>query len=156
MTVLAAQATGITERDLSTRLRAPNTRDELGQFASAFNDLLNRLAAVLHGQRQFMADASHELRTPVSVVRTTAQVTLARTNRSEDEYQESFAIVAEQATRLSRLVDAMFLLSRAEAQGIPLAREPVYVDDLVADCARALRIVAGERASPFALAATPR
>jgi signal transduction histidine kinase len=145
LTALAAQATAITERDLSARLHTANTRDELGQFASAFNDLLNRLAAVLHAQRQFMADASHELRTPVSVVRTTAQVTLARPNRSEDEYQESFTIVAEQAARLSRLVDAMFLLSRAEAQGIPLIREPLYLDDLVAECARALRIVADER-----------
>ena len=145
LTALAAQATAITERDLSARLQPLNTRDELGQFATAFNDLLDRLGAVLHAQRQFMADASHELRTPVSVVRTTAQVTLARPNRSLDEYQESFAIVAEQATRLSRLVDAMFLLSRAEAKGIPLSREPLYVDDLVAECARALRIVADER-----------
>jgi signal transduction histidine kinase len=143
---LADQATAITERDLSTRLRPPNSRDELGQFATAFNELLDRLAAVLHGQRQFMADASHELRTPVSVVRTTAQVTLARTGRTEDEYQESFTIVAEQAVRLSRLVDAMFLLSRAEAHGIPLQREPLYLDDLVAECVRALRVVAEERA----------
>jgi signal transduction histidine kinase len=145
LTTLANQATAITERDLSTRLRPPNSRDELGQFATAFNELLDRLAGVLHAQRQFMADASHELRTPVSVVRTTAQVTLARTGRTEDEYQESFTIVAEQAVRLSRLVDAMFLLSRAEAQGIPLQREPLYLDDLVAECVRALRVVADER-----------
>ena len=69
--------------------RAPNSRDELGQFAPAFNELLDRLAGVLHAQRQFMADASHELRTTVSVVRTTAQVTMARTARSEDDYRES-------------------------------------------------------------------
>jgi heavy metal sensor kinase len=145
LAALANQATAITERDLTTRLRPPNSGDELGQLATAFNELLDRLAGVLHAQRQFMADASHELRTPVSVVRTTAQVTLARQNRSEGEYQESFTIVAEQAVRLSRLVDAMFLLSRAEAQGIPLVREPLYLDDLVAECARALRVVAAER-----------
>jgi signal transduction histidine kinase len=145
LTALADQATAITERDLSARLRPSNARDELGQFATAFNELLDRLAGALNAQRQFMADASHELRNPVSVVRTTAQVTLARPQRSESEYHESLTIVAEQAVRLSRLVDAMFLLSRAEAQGIPLMREPVYVDDLVADCVRALRIVAEER-----------
>jgi two-component system OmpR family sensor kinase len=145
LTRMAAQATAITERNLSERLDAPNSGDELGRFAAAFNGLLDRLAAVLHSQRQFMADASHELRTPVSVVRTTAQVTLARDNRSEGDYRESFTIVAEQSARLARLVDSMFLLSRAEAQGLPLLREPLYLDDLVTECARALRVLADER-----------
>ena len=126
LTDMAMQATSITERDPSARLHAPNSDDELGRFAAAFNGLLDRLAAALNAQRQFMADASHELRTPVSVVRTTAQVTLARGTRSEDDYRESLTIVAEQSARLARLVDAMFLLSRAEAQGIPLNREPLY------------------------------
>jgi signal transduction histidine kinase len=88
-----------------------------------------------------MADASHELRTPVSA----AQVTLARPLRSDGEYRESLTIVAEQAERLTRLVDAMFLLSRAEAQGLPLVREAVYLDDLVTETVRALRVVAEER-----------
>jgi two-component system OmpR family sensor kinase len=145
LTDMAGQATSISERDPSARLRAPHTDDELGRLAAAFNGLLDRLAAALHAQRQFMADASHELRTPVSVVRMTAQVTLARDARSGDDYRESLMIVAEQSARLARLVDAMFLLSRAEAQGIPLRREPLYVDDLVADCARALRVCAAER-----------
>ena len=142
---LAEQAASITERDPGVRLQPPNHDDELGRFAHAFNALLDRLAATLHGQRQFMADASHELRTPVSVVRTTAQVTLARGTRSEHDYRESLTIVEEQSARLARLVDAMFLLSRAEAQGIPLVREHLYLDDLVAECARALRVLADER-----------
>jgi signal transduction histidine kinase len=145
LTVLARQASSITERDPNARLQPPNADDELGRFARAFNDLLDRLATVLHAQRQFMADASHEMRTPVSVVRTTAQVTLARSPRSEEDYRESLAIVEEQSARLARLVDAMFLLSRAEAAGIPLIPEPLYLDDLVADCARALRVLAKER-----------
>jgi two-component system OmpR family sensor kinase len=145
LTALASQARSITERNPSARLHAPNPDDELGLFARAFNGLLDRLATALHGQRQFMADASHEMRTPVSVVRTTAQVTLARTLRSEEDYRESLAIVEEQSARLARLVDAMFLLSRAEAAGIPLIREPLYLDDLIRDCARALRVLATER-----------
>jgi signal transduction histidine kinase len=135
----------MTGRDTSTRLHVRNTGDELGRFAQAFNGLLDRLASALEAQRQFMADASHELRTPVSVVRTTAQVTLARETRSEEDYRESLAIVEEQSTRLSRLVDAMFLLSRAEAAGIPVLREPCYLDDLVGECARALRVVSEQR-----------
>jgi signal transduction histidine kinase len=142
---MAEQARAITEANPVARLRAPNPRDELGTFASSFNGLLDRLASVLQAQRQFMADASHELRTPVSIVRSAAQVTLARPLRSDGEYRESLTIVAEQAERLTRLVDAMFLLSRAEANGLPLVREAVYLDDLVAETVRALRVVARER-----------
>ncbi len=142
---MAEQARTMTEANPVERLRAPNPADELGTFASSFNGLLDRLASVLQAQRQFMADASHELRTPVSIVRSAAQVTLARPLRSDGEYRESLTIVAEQAERLTRLVDAMFLLSRAEANGLPLMREAVYIDDLVAETVRALRVVAQER-----------
>jgi signal transduction histidine kinase len=141
---LASQAAAITEHDPSGRLHAPH-EDELGRLARAFNGVLDRLAAALHGQRQFMADASHELRTPVSVVRTTAQVILTKDTRPEHEYRESMAIVEEQSGRLKRLVDAMFLLSRAEAHGIPLVREPLYIDDVVGESARALRVLAADR-----------
>ena len=92
-----------------------------------------------------MADASHELRTPVSVVRTAAEVTLAKEVRPAEEYRESLVIVGEQANRLSRLVDAMFLLSRAEAHGVPLRREFLNLDDLLAESARALRVLANQR-----------
>ena len=142
---MAAQATGITERNASERLNAPHKDDELGRFAAAFNAVLDRLGTALHAQRQFMADASHQVRTPVSVVHTTAQVMLARDTRPEHDYREALTIVGEQSARLTRLVDAMFLLSRAEAQGIPLAREPLYLDELVSECARSLRVFADER-----------
>jgi signal transduction histidine kinase len=142
---MARQAKTITERTPVGRLTAPHPRDELGTLGAAFNGLLDRLAAVIDAQRQFMADASHELRTPVSVVRTTAQVTLAREVRSADDYRESMTIVGEQAERLSKLVDAMFLLSRAEAHGVPIEREPLYLDDIVTETARALQVLASTR-----------
>lgn len=143
---MAAQASRIDGREPSGRLSTRNPDDELGVLAASFNDLLHRLATALHQQRQFMADASHELRTPVSVVRATAQVTLSQAHRPEGDYREGFTIVEEQATRLSRLVEAMFLLSRAEAHGVPLRREFVNLDDLVAETVRAARVVAEQRA----------
>jgi signal transduction histidine kinase len=142
---MAAQATSISEDEPVGRLHTPNADDELGRLAHAFNGLLDRLSRVLHSQRQFMADASHELRTPVSVVRTAAQVALSKNTRSTEDYRESMEIVAEQSAHLSRLVNAMFLLSRAEARGLPLVPEAVYLDDIVAEAARALRVLAGER-----------
>jgi two-component system, OmpR family, sensor kinase len=145
LTDMAVQATRINEHDPRGRLSSPHTDDELGQLTAAFNGLLDRLAAALDQQRQFMADASHELRTPVSIVRTASQVVLAKADRSPAEYRESLEIVADQATRLTGMVDAMFLLARAEAHGVPLSREFVNLDDLLHECARALRVRASQR-----------
>jgi signal transduction histidine kinase len=145
LTRMAGQAQHINERNPTERLTAPPVNDELGDLAGSFNELLDRLAAALNFQRQFMADASHELRTPVSVVRTATQVALSQHIRANEEYRESLAIIGEQATRLSRLVDAMFLLSRAEAHGVPLRPEFLNLDDLVAESVRAVRVLADER-----------
>ena len=145
LTAMAGQAAALGERNLTTRLVAPNPRDELGQLAAAFNGLLGRLSAALSSQRQFMADASHQLRTPVSVLRTTADVTLRQPHRAEDDYREAMTIVAEQGMRLTKLVDAMFVLSRAEAGGRILRPEPVYLDEIVADCVHELSVIASER-----------
>lgn len=142
---MASQAASITERDPSRRLTTPNTHDELGRLAASFNALLDRLASALRMQRQFMADASHELRTPVSVVRTAAQVTLVRDERSAEEYRDALSVVAEHSVRLTHLVDSMFMLSRAEAHGLPLARVSVYLNDIVSDCVRGMRVLANER-----------
>lgn len=145
LTRMAAQARAINERNPTDRLSAPPVHDELGHLAASFNELLERLSAALNFQRQFMADASHELRTPVSVVKTATQVILAHDRRSNDEYREALAIVGEQANRLSRLVDAMFLLSRAEARGVPLRPEFLNLDDLLVESARSLRVLAEQR-----------
>jgi signal transduction histidine kinase len=142
---MAGQATGISDRTPDARLTISNPADELGQLGRAFNALLDRLAHGLHAQRQFMADASHQLRTPVSVIRTAAQVTLGRSGRAESDYRESLGIVAEQSARLTRMVDDMFLLARADADGRPLERADFYLDELIGECVRAVRVVADQR-----------
>jgi heavy metal sensor kinase len=119
--------------------------DELGQLAGAFNGLVARLRATLQTQRQFMADASHELRTPVSVVRATSDVMLSREHRDEAEYREAIAIVGGQSRRLGRLVEDMLVLARADAGGYPLRPVDLYLDEVVADCRRALDVLATER-----------
>jgi two-component system OmpR family sensor kinase len=119
--------------------------DELGQLSSAFNGLVARLRAALQTQRQFMADASHELRTPVSVVRATSDVVLSRDHRDEGEYREALAIVGGQAHRLGRLVEDMLVLARADAGGYPLRPVDLYLDEMIADCRRAVDVLANER-----------
>jgi heavy metal sensor kinase len=119
--------------------------DELGQLAAAFNGLVARLRAALQAQRQFMADASHELRTPVSIIRATSDVMLTKDHRDEAEYREAIAIVGDQSRRLGRLVDDMLVLARADAGGYPLRPVDLYLDEVVADCRRAVDVLATER-----------
>jgi heavy metal sensor kinase len=145
VTAMAAQAEAITVRSPDWRLDAPTVSDELGQLARAFNRLLGRLAASSQTQRQFMADASHELRTPVSVIRTAAEVTLDREVRESSEYRDALTIVNEQSARLSRMVEDMFVLARADAGGCRVSVRPVYVDELVDECVRAAAVVAATK-----------
>jgi signal transduction histidine kinase len=129
--------------------------DELGQFARAFNSLVHRLRAALQAQRQFMADASHELRTPVSVVRSVVDVTLGGDHRTESEYREALAIVGDQSRRLGRLVEDMLVLARADAGGYPLRPVDLYLDEVVADCRRAVDVLAAERGVSIRSEASP-
>ena len=142
---MARQTATISHRRPEARLRTPNAADELGTLAQAFNSLLDRLAGTLRLQRRFMADASHELRTPVSVARTTAQVTLARASRSETEYRGSLTIIADQTDRMSKMVDDMLTLSLADADGRPLQVGELYLDELVQECARAAQVLGRRR-----------
>jgi len=126
-------------------LGPPTRQDEVGQLTAAFNALLARLRTALQTQRQFMADASHELRNPVSIVRNAADVALGREHREEHEYREALAITSAQARRLGTLVDDMLVLARADAGGYPLRCVDFFVDDAVDDCLRAVGVLAAAR-----------
>ncbi|MDE3153718.1 MAG: HAMP domain-containing protein [Acidobacteriota bacterium] len=142
LSVMATQAREITEHDLGSRLHTENPADELGTFARAFNDLLSRLEAALQGQRQFMADASHELRTPVSVARTTAEVTLDAPRRPEEDYREALDTIGRQMRRMTRMVDQMLVLARADAGMYRPQPSDFYLDELMAECARTAAVLA--------------
>jgi signal transduction histidine kinase len=113
------------------------------------------VAEALRVQKQFTADASHELRTPVSIVRATADVTLSRDHRDEGEYREALAIVGGQARRLGHLVEDLLVLARADAGGYPIRRVDLYFDELVTDCRRAVDVLAAERGVTIRLQPPP-
>jgi two-component system OmpR family sensor kinase len=142
---MADRARKIGVENLSARLPVANPRDELGHLAETFNELLSRLEASLVQQRQFMADASHELRTPVATTRTAAGVALQQPHRDEREYRETLEIVEQQAARLSRVVDDMFTLARADAGNYPMRMTPMYLDEVVDEVVRAARVMASPR-----------
>jgi signal transduction histidine kinase len=102
-------------------------------------------------QRRFMADASHELRTPSAVLRAEADITLSRPTRSEAEYRASMTVVQDAARRLSRIVDDIFLLARADAGHLVMRTAPVHLDDVVVDSVRAVQSIATSRGITIAL-----
>jgi len=142
VTIMAAEAEAITGQSAEWRFHATGRQDEVGQLAGAFNRLLARLTNSAAAQRDFMADASHELRTPVSVIQTTAEITLERMDRTPEEYREALGIVNEQSLRLKRMVEDMLLLARADVAGLPFSAHPLSLDDVAADCVRAITVVA--------------
>ena len=115
----------ISLRSLDRRLDVPGPEDEIRRLAVTFNEMLTRLQSSVADVVRFTAEASHELRTPVSLVRTTAEVTLSRP-RSADEYRDALAQILAQAERMSVLVDDLLALARPDA-GVD-AREMMTVD----------------------------
>lgn len=155
VTAMARSAREIGAGSLDRQLPVVNARDELGQLATTFNDLLARLNASFEEQRRFMADASHELRNPLSVMSTAAGVTLKKEHRTEDEYREALQIVAEQTRRLSRIVNDMFMLARADSGQYPLRKRTLYLDDLLEEVARAGTVLATDKSASVKLTTLP-
>jgi two-component system OmpR family sensor kinase len=145
MAEMTRRTRAIGATNLNERLSAHDPHDEVGQLAGVVNDLLARLETAMANQRRFVADASHELRTPVATVWAEADVALGAETRSEPEYRESLRVVRDAGRRLSRVVEDLFLLARIDAGHLPVAREPLYMDELVTDVARSLRALAQSR-----------
>ena len=145
VTAMADHARRIGAENLEQRLPVVNARDELGKLAATFNELLSRLSSSFSLQRQFMADASHQLRTPLSVIRLTSSVTLEKKLRSEEEYRGALATIDEQSRRLTRIVEDMFRLARADAGRLTLHQQRFYLDELLATTARAAAVLGASK-----------
>ena len=155
MVTMSHRAARIGATNLSERLPIPNPNDEVGRLATVINALLARLERAFAEQRQFMADASHELRTPVAVVQHEASLALSRAGRDAAEYEDSLHVVLDASRRMRRLVDDLFLLARADAGEQPVHREALYLDDVVSECVREVRSLAEARGVCVAVAAMP-
>lgn len=142
---MGAHARRIGATNLHERLPVLNANDELGQLATTFNDLLDRLDQSFERQRRFIADASHELRTPLAILRGEAEVAMSQPGRKAEEYLESLQILHEETSRLTRIVEDLFTLTRADSGQYLLSTEDVYLEEVVADCAHSVRTLAREK-----------
>jgi two-component system OmpR family sensor kinase len=111
---MAAIATRVDAGDLEPRMEVGSSRGEVQVLAEAFNHMLDRLAEAFEGQRAFVADASHELRTPITVIRGQLEVLAAQENPSGSEVRRVEGHVQAEIIRISRLVDDLLLLAQAE------------------------------------------
>ena len=139
---MGAKAGHITAANLHERLPVRNPSDELGRLASTFNGLLDRLDRSFDRQRRFIADASHELRTPVAILSGEAEVALSQGERSPEEYRESLGVLHQEAKRLARIVEDLFTLTRADSGQYQLSPTDFYLDELVSSCVHSTRTLA--------------
>jgi len=141
---VTAAAQGISINNLSLRLRAPQTGDELQRLTEVWNGMLGRLEAAVKTLSQFAADASHELRTPLAVIRTSAEVALRRA-RSPEAYRESLIEISQEADRMTRLVEDLLFLARSDARAAEMPMEPVDPAALLCNVCDELRGLADAR-----------
>jgi heavy metal sensor kinase len=142
---MSGQASRIGAENLHERLHVKNPQDELGQLAASFNELLDRVSRSFERQRRFVADASHELRTPIAILCGEAEVTLSQPERTQAEYRESLDILREEAKRLKHIVEDLFTLARADAGQYRLTLSDFYLDELASECCKNVRTLASAK-----------
>jgi len=111
---ITSVAKDIQATDLSRRIELAGPDDELKQLADTFDAMLARLDAAFAAQRQFVADASHELRNPLAIIRTNVEVALADPNADPQELRQAITVVKRAGDRMSRLVDDLLALARRQ------------------------------------------
>lgn len=125
---LTSEVSQIQAQNLSTQLAVPNSKDEIAQLTSSFNEMLARLDNAFSTQKQFSANAAHELRTPLAVLQTNLEVFEKKQKPEMVEYQQLFTMIKEQTTRLSQLVGT--LLDMTNLKSVPRT-DHVSLEELV-------------------------
>jgi heavy metal sensor kinase len=141
--------------NLAARIEVANPGDELGKLAGTFNRLLQRLQLSFDRQRQFMADASHELRTPISVARAAAQVNLTGPERPASEYREALDVIEKQMSRLTRVVNDLFLLSKSDSGAAAVHWRRFSLDETVLETVKAARLLASAKGLTVTVGSIP-
>jgi heavy metal sensor kinase len=134
----------ISIENLASRLPAPGTGDELARLVDAWNATLARLESAVASLSRFVADASHELRTPVAVLRTSAELALRR-DREPEAYRDALREIAAESEHMTQLVEDLLFLARRDARGERMPLAPVDLGQIVHAAARELRALAEAR-----------
>ena len=141
--IMTQAARRISGEHLSERLQETGSGDELDRLAKTLNDMLGRLDDAFHQMRQFSADASHELQTPLTILKGEMEVAL-RSPRSPKEYQRVLESGLEEIDRISQLVEGLLLLARADAGVLRLDLRPVKLKELLQEIYEQMKVVADD------------
>jgi heavy metal sensor kinase len=147
---ITALARTISEQDLHRRLNVRAPDDELGELVRTFNMMLERLEATFGSLHRFTADASHELRAPLSVMRSQVEVALNRPREPAD-YQRVLKSVLDQVQHLTRISDQLLLIARADAGDLHAELERIDVVDFIHELALPWQAVAETRRLEFSV-----
>jgi signal transduction histidine kinase len=140
---ITAVARDIQATDLSRRIELPGPEDELKQLADTFDAMLARLDAAFAAQRQFVADASHELRNPLAIIRTNVDVALADPHADPDDLRHTIVVVRRASDRMARLVDDLLALARRQEP--ILEHEPVDLGAAIVEASDDFMVPAAAR-----------
>ena len=141
---MTVSAETIGMHDTAARLAVPQTGDELEHLGNAWNGMLDRIHASVQKTIRFTMDAAHDLRTPVAVIQSTAELALRR-ERGIPDYQRALTAIQEQTLHLSALIDQLVWLARGDAGGYESQIEALALEDLVMESSRAVLPLAENR-----------
>jgi heavy metal sensor kinase len=153
---MTSHARTITAERLNDRLPVDNPDDEMGRLAAVFNQTLGRLEQSFEQMRRFTADVSHQLRTPLTAIRSVGEVGLRAGRRDEASYRAIIGSMLEETDRLSVLVDRLLSLSRAETHQSTLTPDSVSLVELAEDVVGHLGVLAEEKGQSLSVDATGR
>lgn len=145
---LTRTARSITGNTLSSRLEQLHTGDELQRLSDTLNEMLARIEIAFKRVTEFTADASHELRTPISLIRTEAELALRR-SRGEEEYREALRHILLEAERTTSLIEELLALARADSGRQALNIQPIDLRGTLQEVASGWRGVANVRGLQF-------
>jgi heavy metal sensor kinase len=146
---LTRKARGITADRLSERLPVDNPDDEIGRLAAVFNETLARLESSFERLRRFTADASHELRNPLTSIRSVGEVALQESSDA-DAYRDAIGSMLEDVDRLTSLVDDLLVLARGDSFKGPFAGGSIDLASLAGGVVEELRILSEDKGQTIA------
>jgi signal transduction histidine kinase len=127
---IISKAKEISAKNLSDRLPVPNVKDELHELATTLNDLLNRLQSAFISQESFVSDASHQLKTPLAILKGELDILKRKSPLTNDEVQPFLESAHEEVRYLSSMVEQLLVLARLESGGAGIQRDEVRMDEI--------------------------
>jgi two-component system OmpR family sensor kinase len=151
---MSRRAAAISLQGGDKRLPVPRTGDEIAKLGSRLNEMLERLETAFSHERRFLADASHELQTPLAILRAELEIALRRP-RSREELEEVVRSAQEETNRLGRLAEDLLVVARADQGALPVRLSSIHADDLLASVAERYEARARDGDRPIVLEAAP-